>query len=264
MSKSEFRWPKQIAVDIDDNDPEIKTEIKEDALVMEVGVLEKLETSISSWIKLVRVVAWIIKMKKMLLIRIKKERSNIVGNEHQQGRLIVSSLDEAKKNIIRWHQQQAFPEEIKQLKNTYIQKEKQLKKKSGIYNLDPYLDKEGLLRVGGRLKKSNLHFSDVHPILIGSNSKTTSLIVEWCHQRTAHGGRGLTINEVRSNGFWVVKCNTVVRSLVGKCVKCRLLRGKLGEQKMADLPTDRTLDGPPFTNCGVDMFGPFLIKEGKS
>ena len=89
------------------------------------------------------------------------------------------------------------------------------------------------------------------------------MIIEWCHQRTAHGGRGLTINEVRSSGFWVVKCNTVVRNLVGKCVKCRLLRGRLGEQKMADLPNDRTLDGPPFTNCGVDMFGPFWIKEGR-
>ena len=32
---------------------------------------------------------------------------------------------------------------------------------------------------------------------------------------------------------------------------------------MADLPNDRTLDGPPFTNCGIDMFGPFLIKEGR-
>ena len=179
------------------------------------------------------------------------------------GRLTVSLLDEAKKNIIRWHQQQAFSEEIKQLKNTHIQKEKQLKKNSGIYNLDHYLDKEGLLRVGGRLKKSNLHFSEIHPLLIGSKIKTTTLIVEWCHQRTAHGGRGLTINEVRNNGFWVVKCNTVVRNLVGKCVKCRLLRGRLGEQKMADLPNDRTLDGPSFTNCGVDMFGPFLIKEGR-
>ena len=59
----------------------------------------------------------------------------------------MSLLDKAKKNIIRWHQQQAFPEEIKQLKNSYMQKEKQLTKKSGIYNLDPYLDKEGLSRV---------------------------------------------------------------------------------------------------------------------
>ena len=32
---------------------------------------------------------------------------------------------------------------------------------------------------------------------------------------------------------------------------------------MAGLPNDRTLDGPPFTNCGIDMFGPFLIKEGR-
>ena len=69
--KSEFQWPKQTAVNIDDKDPEIKTEIKANALVMEVGVLDKLEASISSWIKLVRVVAWIVKMKKMLLIRIK-------------------------------------------------------------------------------------------------------------------------------------------------------------------------------------------------
>ena len=34
--------------------------------------------------------------------------------------------------------------------------------------------------------------------------------------------------------------------------------------KMADLPTDRTIDEPPFTNCGVDMFGPFLIKERRN
>ena len=30
---------------------------------------------------------------------------------------------------------------------------------------------------------------------------------------------------------------------------------------MADLPTDRRVDKQPFTNCGVDLFGPFLIKE---
>ena len=33
---------------------------------------------------------------------------------------------------------------------------------------------------------------------------------------------------------------------------------------MADLPTDKTIDEPPFTNCDVDMFGPFLIKGEKS
>ena len=32
---------------------------------------------------------------------------------------------------------------------------------------------------------------------------------------------------------------------------------------MADLPTDRAIDEPHFTNCGVGIFGPFLIKAGK-
>ena len=41
------------------------------------------------------------------------------------------------------------------------------------------------------------------------------------------------------------------------------MQGKLGEQKITDLPTDRTIDELPFTNCGADMFGPFLIKEGR-
>ena len=54
-------------------------------------------------------------MKKIVLTKIKKEISNIVGNEHQQDRLnlLESFLDEAQNNIIRWHQQHGFSEEIK-------------------------------------------------------------------------------------------------------------------------------------------------------
>lgn len=53
--KGFIRIKQQIAVDIGDNDPEMKKEIKVNVLMMEVGVLDKLETSISSWIKLVRI-----------------------------------------------------------------------------------------------------------------------------------------------------------------------------------------------------------------
>ncbi|KAK3745377.1 hypothetical protein QZH41_001405 [Actinostola sp. cb2023] len=39
----------------------------------------------------------------------------------------------------------------------------------------------------------------------------------------------------------------------------------LGDQKMADLPVDRvTPDRPPFTSVGVDCFGPFLVKRGRT
>ena len=60
------------------------------------------------------------KMRKILLTRIRKEKSSVVGNEHQQGTLIESSLYEAKKKTIRWHHQQVFSEETEQQKNIFI------------------------------------------------------------------------------------------------------------------------------------------------
>ena len=36
------------------------------------------------------------------------------------------------------------------------------------------------------------------------------------------------------------------------------------EQKIADLPYCRVAEAPPFTFCGVDMFGPFMIKHRRS
>ena len=32
---------------------------------------------------------------------------------------------------------------------------------------------------------------------------------------------------------------------------------------MADLPTERLFQEPPFSYCGIDMFGPIVVKEGR-
>ena len=39
---------------------------------------------------------------------------------------------------------------------------------------------------------------------------------------------------------------------------------KLDIQKMAYLPSSRLMEVPPFTYGGVDMFGPFIIKQRRS
>ena len=51
--------------------------------------------------------------------------------------------------------------------------------------------------------------------------------------------------------------------MTGKCVRCKQLRGQLQQQKMSDLPNDRMCIEPPFTYCGVDIFGPFVLKDGR-
>ena len=70
------------------------------------------------------------------------------------------------------------------------------------------------------------------------------------------------MNYTRSSGFWIINCNAAVRSYISKCVTCRHLRGNFQKQNMASLPSDGLCEEPPFTHCGVDLFGPFVIKEG--
>ena len=89
------------------------------------------------------------------------------------------------------------------------------------------------------------------------------MIIRWCQVNAEHAGRGITLNELRQRGFFVINGNSRVRHVISKYVVCRRLRGKLSEQQMASLPTDILNAAPPFTYSAVDIFGPFWIKEGR-
>lgn len=86
-----------------------------------------------------------------------------------------------------------------------------------------------------------------HPIVIPKKGHLTTLIIRHFHSKVQHGGRGITLNELRANGYWVVNGNSAVRSVIANCVRCRYLRGFAGEQKMANLPESRLKPAPPFT-----------------
>jgi hypothetical protein len=49
--------------------------------------------------------------------------------------------------------------------------------------------------------------------------------------------------------------------MIHKCVTCHKLRAKTAEQRMADLPRHRTEPSAPFTYCGIDCFGPFIVRD---
>ena len=62
----------------------------------------------------------------------------------------------------------------------------------------------------------------------------------------------------------MVNRSSAVRSKLFKCIQCRSLRGKIGIQKLATLPSSRLMEVPPFTYCGFDMFTPFIIRQRRS
>ena len=101
-----------------------------------------------------------------------------------------------------------------------------------------------------------------YPVLLARNGEIAVMIIRWCHEKVAHSGRGIRMNYIRSSGFWIINCNAAVRSYISKCITCRHPRGNFQQQKVASLPSDRLCEEPPFTYCGVDLFGPFVTKEG--
>ncbi|XP_064630374.1 uncharacterized protein LOC135489117 [Lineus longissimus] len=158
--------------------------------------------------------------------------------------------------IILCIQREAFADEIDEL-----QRGEHLKKGNQLYNLDPFPDEDGILRVGGRLKHSNLNYRAKHPAIIPKKTAVAELLIKHHHEKTAHQGRGMTMNELRARGFWIPGCSAQVSSHIFKCVVCRRFRGTTQVQKMADLPKDRLDASPPFTYCGIDVFGPFEVTE---
>ena len=65
--------------------------------------------------------------------------------------------------------------------------------------------------------------------------------------------------------FWIMRARVLIKSVLRRCFDCRKKQAPVGEQKMADLPVDRVTAGkPPFSNVGVDCFGPFIVKRGRS
>ena len=48
----------------------------------------------------------------------------------------------------------------------------------------------------------------------------------------------MTINQIRSTGFWIIDEISAVSDFILNCVCCRKITGLVQEQEMADLPDD--------------------------
>ena len=85
---------------------------------------------------------------------------------------------------------------------------------SKLYKLDPFLDSDGLLRVGGRLGKSRLPHSEAYSLDLPKQRNISEAIIRWCHESLFHGGTAMTFNSLWQNGFWIFSANVVVRGMI--------------------------------------------------
>ena len=117
------------------------------------------------------------------------------------------TVDELHKAEIWWFknaQSEMFSEVIALLK-----KGKQLSKKHYLKALNPFLDSDGLLRVGGRLSKSHMDFDSRHPVILHGKHRLTNLLIEREHKRPCHAGPKLLLGTLQQR-YHIISARRIV------------------------------------------------------
>mgnify|MGYP000474686273 CR=1 FL=1 len=209
--------------------------------------LDLIMKSLSSWYSLKVRVACFLKVKSFLSKGAKDFSINIS----------ISDLKIAENAIVKYSQEKHFGQIINSLKAG-----SPLLKGNPLRKLNPFLDTDGILRVGGRINNSNLAFDVVHPLIL-PDSFTTELYVKHIHRSLGHLGRNTILSEIRKK-YYILKGSSLVRRVTNNCLACRKIHAKPSQVLMAELPSSRLVgDSPAFTNVALDCFGPFMVHQGR-
>ncbi|CAB4024394.1 PREDICTED: uncharacterized protein LOC102806687, partial [Paramuricea clavata] len=211
---------------------------------------------------------WRLKKSKRLTKPTTRSAMKKKDIQHPIKPLSADELREAEIWLLRRDQSICFAKEITVLEKqqTGLGKTKTRKmlvpKSSPLYSLSPFMDDEGLVRLGGRLERSPLSYDCRHPIILGKGSHLAALLIRRSHEEVKHFGVNTVLCNLRQR-YWPIRGREQVKKILSSCVLCKKWRGNPGVQFMADLPASRVdFPNPPFTLTGVDYFGPITTKAG--
>ncbi|XP_062537684.1 uncharacterized protein LOC134206011 [Armigeres subalbatus] len=190
--------------------------------------------------------AWAYVWRFVEIARTKKR--NPVSNP-----ITVDELSRATKTIFKIVQQEEFKEEYKYLQSGD-------KKRNNLSSLAPFVDNEGFIRVGGRLKYSNIPYEGKHQLLLPERHPVVELLVRHLHEKNLHIGQNALISIVRQQ-YWPIKVKTTVKRITSRCFRCYKHKPQQLNQFMGQLPSYRVTPAPVFASTGVDFAGPFILRE---
>lgn len=184
-------------------------------------------------------------------------KARIQRSQITDGPLTVAEIHKASNYWFSIIQREHFPDELKLLKTT----SKRISNSSKLSSLNPIIDEDGILRVGGRQQKSNFSYNSRHPIILDSKHPLTKLMIRSEHERLLHGGALLVSSSLFRN-YHIVGGQRAIRSVVRSCVTCRRQAPKPRPQLMGQLPLQRITPDVVFENVGIDYAGPLYLKRG--
>ncbi|CDW60968.1 DUF1758 and Peptidase A17 domain containing prote in, partial [Trichuris trichiura] len=248
LAQTEKEWPQEPRPD------DTQEELKERETSIQVNLsredeLDRLSPQcISQLERLIRITAWCHRFSW---------NARKGQEDRKSGVLSVEELRAAERTWLRKVQQSAFSKEWESLKKT-----KSVSPNSRLHHLDPFIDEEELIRIGGRLHLSGLCTESRHQIVLPHEGQFVLLLIRRCHERQLHAGVEATLAILRQR-FWILKGRSTVKRVVRNCAVCRRVCSRPFEQKMAPLPEGRVTIAYPFERTGVDFAGPLYIRRGR-
>ncbi|XP_043267674.1 uncharacterized protein [Venturia canescens] len=201
----------------------------------------------SSLTRLLRITSWLFKV----ITNLKRAGDGTSGSAN----ITPGDLENSRLYWVKAIQGAYFTSELKTLTSGYT-----LPKSHPITRLTGFIDHQGILRVGGRLKHSALQPDCKHSVILPRDSPLTALLIADAHERTLHGGTQLTLAYLRQS-CWIIGGRGPVRSYILRCVRCARFRALKAQQLMGQLPISRVTPARPFLFSGVDYAGPVSLKS---
>jgi len=166
----------------------------------------------------------------------------VVANK-RLGSLSVLELSHAATILLKKVQSVAFHQDVADLNA-----KRPVERRSALRTLNPFIDHNDLVRVGGRLVNSDIAFTSKCPIVLASKSRVIQLIFEYEHLRLLHiGPQGLLANiHLR---YWPIRSRLIARQTVKRCIVCFRSSPTLVTPFMAPLPQERVSNLLPITIC---------------
>lgn len=259
---AECRWLKgpEILFEPESELPELPEDSSKDSepnevlttcLVVEGVSIEALPAveRFSSCLRLVRSSARVLQS-----IQVFKERR--VGQRTSVGEIGVDLIERAIVLLTIRSQQSSFGPEAACLKQGIP-----LPSKSRILQLTPFLDEQGVMVAEGRISQAEaVPESMKRPMILDGKDSYTRLLIQHFHKKYGHQNRGTVVNCLREQ-YAIVALRRALQSVISRCQECRIRKAKPVVPRMGDLPSTRLAHHVrPFTNCGMDYFGPMLVK----
>ena len=222
---------------------------------------------VSGWGRKLRRIASVIVLAKRWIHIWRNSSSAASKNSGAEQKWVFHTSNDdvqsAKLLLFKDIQRSAFPKEMEDLhahRVTLPDARKEVTTKaSKIGSLNPFVDAEGIIRSGGRLKNAPMDAATRFPIILPRKNTHVRDLIRAQHLVNLHAGPKYVLTQLRQT-VWILQGMQEVKSVVTKCIQCQKAFKKPLEQKMAALPASRVTPGVPFESTGLDLMGPFGVK----